>query len=68
MNCKLTAEKCTPLKHILALPPLGQECLFSELQQFEPATFDLGHPAIFWQETLNMNILKGNCVPIKTKF
>ena len=32
------------LKHILALPMVGQICTFEELQPFEIATFDLGHP------------------------
>ena len=33
-----------PLKPILALPTQGQKCILSELQPFEVATFDLGHP------------------------
>ena len=32
------------LKNILALPMAGQICTFEELQPFEIATFDLGHP------------------------
>ena len=32
------------LKHILALPMVGQICTFEELQPFEIAAFDLGHP------------------------
>ena len=33
-----------PLKHILALPTLGQECLRSETELIEKVNFDLGHP------------------------
>ena len=53
-NSEQTAEKCKqifenlkklpPLKHILALPIWGHKCIFSELQPFEIANFDLGHP------------------------
>ena len=55
-NCKQTAEKCKqifenwkklpPLKLILALPTKGQKCILSDLQPFEVATFDLGHPVM----------------------
>ena len=37
-------KKLPPLKHILGLPIWGQKCILSELQPFEVATFDLGHP------------------------
>ena len=37
-------NKWRPPKHILALPTWGQKCVFSELQPFEIANFDLGHP------------------------
>ena len=37
-------KKPPPLKHILALPTLGQECLHSETELFEKVNFDLGHP------------------------
>ena len=53
-NCKQTAEKCKqifenwknlpPLKHILALPTLGQICTVTELQPFEISTFQMKHP------------------------
>ena len=39
-----TENKCRPPKYILALPTWGQKCIFSELQPFELANFDLGHP------------------------
>ena len=52
-NCKQTAEKCKqifenwknlpPLKHILALPTLGQICTITELQPFEISTFQMKH-------------------------
>ena len=32
------------LKHILALPTWGQECIDPEIFQFEIKHFDLGHP------------------------
>ena len=45
VNKQLKTEKNPPLlKHILALPMVGQICTFEELQPFEIATFDLGHP------------------------
>ena len=37
-------NKFRPPKHTLALPTGGGKCLNSELQQFEEANFDLGHP------------------------
>ena len=37
-------KKPPPLKHILALPTLGQECLRSETELIEKVNFDLGHP------------------------
>jgi len=45
-SCLFTIFKKNPplLKHILALPMVGQICTFEELQPFEIATFDLGHP------------------------
>ena len=33
-------------KHILALSSYGQKCIFPELQPFELANFDSGHPAV----------------------
>ena len=48
-SCLFTISKKNPplLKHILALPMVGQICLFYELQPFDIATFDLGHPVKF---------------------
>ena len=53
-NCKQTAEKCKqifenrkklpPLKHILALPTLGQVCIVSEQQPFLSDFFQTEHP------------------------
>ena len=37
-------NKLTPAKHILALPTWAQKCISKELQPFELANFDLGHP------------------------
>ena len=40
----ISHKKPPPLKHILALPTLGQECLRSETELIEKVNFDLGHP------------------------
>ena len=37
-------KKPPPLKHILALPTWGQECLRLETELIEKVNFDLGHP------------------------
>ena len=37
-------NKLTPLKRILALQTWDQKCISRELQPFELANFDLGHP------------------------
>ena len=48
VNKQLKNEnKWRPPKHILALPSWGQKCIFSELQPFEIANFDLGHPVVW---------------------
>ena len=39
-------NKCRHPKHILALPTCGQKFILSELQPFEIANFDLGHPVV----------------------
>ena len=45
VNKQLKNEnKWRPPKHILAVPTWGQKCVFSQLQPFELANFDLGHP------------------------
>ena len=45
--CLQFSKKNPPfLKHILALPMVGQICTFEELQPFEIAAFDLGHPVL----------------------
>ena len=43
-NQPILTKKPPPLKHILALPILGQECLRSETELIEKINFDLGHP------------------------
>ena len=45
-SCLFTKNliNCIVVKRILALPTQGQKCILSELQPFEVATFDLGHP------------------------
>ena len=40
-------KKLPPLKHILALPTLGQKRTQTEVQSFEIGNFDLGHPVVF---------------------
>ena len=62
-NCKQTAEKCKqifenrkklpPLKHILALPALGQICIISEQQPFLSDFFQTEHPV-----ALSLNVIK----------
>ena len=39
-------KKPPPLKHILALQTLGQECLHSDTELIEKVNFDLGHPVL----------------------
>ena len=46
-KCKQIFEnwkKLTAVKHILALPTLGQICTITELQPFEISTFQMKHP------------------------
>ena len=38
------------MKHMLAFPTWGQKHILSELQPFEVATFDLGHPVVSEEE------------------
>ena len=45
-NSCFCRKKCIFLKHILALPMLGQICTVSKLQPFTFDTFDLGHPVL----------------------
>ena len=44
VNISQFSQKPPPLKHILALPTLGQECLRSGTELIEKVNFDLGHP------------------------
>ena len=45
VNKQLKTEKNPPLiKHILALPMMGQICFLKDLQLFEIKNFHLGHP------------------------
>ena len=43
-NFQLAKRILPLLRHILALPMVGQIGIFQELQPFEIATFGLGHP------------------------
>ena len=48
-------NELTPPKHILALPTWGQKCIFTELQPFEIANFDLGHPVFLQSKRKYLN-------------
>ena len=54
-------KKPPPLKHILALQTLGQECLHSDTELIEKVNFDLGHPVRWFETILN----ESNNVPYK---
>ena len=55
-NQPILTKKPPPLKHILALPILSQECLRSETELIEKVNFDLGHP-VYWYY-MNLNTIK----------
>ena len=55
--------KCRPTKHILALPTWGQKCIFTLLQPFELANFDLGHPVHVWSRAQLQGRQEGTCRP-----
>ena len=57
-------KKPPPLKHILALPTLGQECLRSETELIEKVNFDLGHPVFMKNVFQKKRLFPAKGVPL----